>query len=162
MTTLTATNPWTAMNFRNRSVRMMALLGLAAAGLGLANIAHARDNVSISLGMGVPVTQLGAANAYPAYPVYSQPQVIYQPQVVYQQPQPVYQQPQPVYYPQQPVYYQRPQVIYQPQPVYYRYPHGHRHHGGGYNVQAPRQAPIYRPGYGPATGPGYAPVYFQR
>jgi hypothetical protein len=120
--------------------RSLALAGaaatLAVAAMGFAGAAQARDNVSFSVGIGVPGVQVGVTNAYPVYQ------------------QPVYVQPAPVYYQPAPVYYPRP-VYVVPQPVYYGRPHGHRH-GGGYYVQAPR------PGYG--YGPGYraAPVYYQR
>ncbi len=112
---------------------------LAVAAFGFAGAAQARDNVSFSVGIGVPGVQVGVTNAYPVYtqPVYQQP--------VYVQPAPVYVQPRPVYYSPQPVYVA-------PQPVYLR---PGRHHGyrGGYYVQGPR------PGY---YAPGYAPVYYRR
>ena len=126
-----------------------ALLALGA--LGFAGAAQARDNVSFSVGIGVPGLVVGASNAYPVYtqPVYSQP--------VYVQPQPVYVQPRPVYVQPAPVYVQPAPVYYQNAPVYYGRPHGHGHRGGGYYVQAPR------PGYGPGYyGQRYAPVYYQR
>lgn len=121
---------------------------LAVAALGFAGAAQARDNVSFSVGIGVPGVQVGVTNAYPVYsqPVYSQP-VYVQSQPVYVQPQPVYVQPAPVYVRPRPVYYGQP--VYVAPPVYYGRPH-HRH--GGYYVQAPR------PGY----GHGYAPVYYRR
>lgn len=111
---------------------------LALAALTLAGAAHARDNISFSVGVGVP---LGVSNAYP---VYSQP--LYQQQPVFVQQQPVYVQPTPIYVPR-PVYYGQP-VYIESQPVYYGRPHGHGHHGG-YYVQAPQgygYAPIYRGG----------------
>lgn len=113
---------------------------LAVAAFGFAGAAQARDNVSFSVGIGVPGVQVGVTNAYP---VYQQP--------VYVQPAPVYVQPRPVYVPR-PVYYGPQPVYYAPQPVYVRpgRHHGHRH--GGY-VQGPR------PGY---YAPGYAPVYYHR
>ncbi|MEO7886259.1 MAG: hypothetical protein ABI893_05620 [Polaromonas sp.] len=127
----------------NRSVALAgAAATLALAAMGFAGAAQARDNVSFSVGIGVPGVQVGVTNAYP---VYQQP--------VYAQPAPVYYQPAPVYYQPRPVYVRPAPVYVVPQPVYYGRPHGHRHHGG-YYVQAPRQ------GY----GPGYraAPVYYQR
>ncbi len=114
---------------------------LAVAAFGFAGAAQARDNVSFSVGIGVPGVQVGVTNAYP---VYSQP-VYVQPAPVYVQPAPVYVQPRPVYYGPQPVYYA-------PQPVYVRPGRHHGHRGNGYYVQAPRH------GY----GPGYAPVYYSR
>ena len=126
---------------------------LALAAMGFANTAHARDNVTFSVGIGVPGVVVGATNAYP---VYSQPQVIYtQPQPVYVQPRPVYVQPAPVYYQSAPVYYQPAPVYAVPQPIYYSRPHGwkHGHHQGGWKNQG-----YHRQG----QGQGYAPVYYQR
>ena len=144
-----------------------ALLALGA--MAFAGAAQARDNVSFSLGIGVPGVVVGANNAYPVYvqPVYSQPvysQPVYaQPvysQPVYPQPvypQPVYVQPRPVYVQPAPFYVQPAPVYYQNAPMYYGRPHGHGHRGCGYYVQAPR------PGYGPGYyGQRYAPVYYQR
>ncbi len=127
---------------------LMAVLSLAA--LSFAGAAHARDNVTFSVGIGGPGVLVGATNAYPVYS---------QPQPVYVQPRPVYVQPAPVYYQQAPVYYSRPPVYVVPQPVYYGRPpgwygHHHRHHDerrGAYYQQAPQ-------GY----GPGYGQVYYQR
>jgi len=118
----------------NRSVALAgAAATLALAAMGFAGAAQARDNVSFSVGIGVPGVQVGVTNAYP---VYQQP--------VYVQPAPVYYQPAPVYYQPRPVYVQPAPVYYAPQPVYYGRPHGHRHHGGYY------------------AQPGYAPVYYRR
>ncbi|MES2911495.1 MAG: hypothetical protein V4718_08920 [Pseudomonadota bacterium] len=116
---------------------------LAVAAFGFAGAAQARDNVSFSVGIGVPGVQVGVTNAYP---VYQQP--------VYVQPAPVYVQPRPVYVPR-PVYYGPQPVYYAPQPVYVRpgRHHGHGHKHGGHYVQAPRS------GY---YAPGYAPVYYPR
>lgn len=122
---------------------VMTILSLAA--LSFAGAAHARDNVTLSVGIGVPGVLVGATNAYP----------------VYSQPQPVYVQPAPVYYQQAPVYYSRPPVYAVPQPVYYGRPpgwygrhHKHRHDDddrderrGGYYQQSPY---------------GYGQVYYRR
>lgn len=124
----------------NLSTRRAGLIAatLAVAAVGFAGSAQARDNVSFSVGIGVPGVQVGVTNAYPVYPqpVYQQPiyqQPVYQ-QPVYVQPAPVYVQPRPVYYAPQPVYIA-------PQQVYYTRP-GHRHgHRGGY--YAPAYAPVY-------------------
>lgn len=134
----------------------MALLVLGA--MGFASNAHARDNVSFSVGIGVPGVAVGVNNAYPVYsqPVYSQP-IYVQPRPVYVQPQPVYLQPRHVYVQPVPVYVQPAPVYYQNAPVYYGRPHGHGHHGGGYYVQTPR--PAYGPGF---SRQRYAPVYYQR
>ncbi|MEO6016744.1 MAG: hypothetical protein ABIP46_05770 [Polaromonas sp.] len=125
----------------NKSNRTVAMAGVAAtlalAAMGFAGAAQARDNVSFSVGIGVPGVAVGVTNAYP---VYQQP--------VYVQPAPVYYQPAPVYYRPAPVYYQPAPVYVAPQPVYYGRPHGwHGRHGGGYYV-APQR--------------GYAPVYYGR
>ena len=114
---------------------------LAVAAFGFAGAAQARDNVSFSVGIGVPGVHVGVTNH--AYPVYRAP-VYVQPAPVYVQPRPVYV-PRPVYYGPQPIYYSAPPVYVRPG----RH-HGHRH--GGY-VQAPG------PGY---YAPGYAPVYYPR
>jgi hypothetical protein len=126
---------------------------LALAAMSFANTAHARDNVTFSVGIGVPGVVVGASNAYP---VYTQPQVVYtQPQVIYTQPRPVYVQPAPVYYQPAPVYYPAPRVYVAPQPIYYGRPHGwkHGHHEGGWQNQGDGRG-YYRQ--------GYAPVYYQR
>lgn len=132
-----------------------AMLALAA--LVFAGQAEARDNVSLSIGVGVP---LGVSSVYPAYPVYQQP-VYVQPQVVYQEPAPVYyQQPRPVYYQQSRPVYLQPQVIYQqPQPIYYGRPH-HGHHGGGYYVQGLRHGNGHGNGYNHGYARGAVPVYY--
>ena len=139
-----------------------ALLVLGA--IGFTGNAHARDNVSFSVGTGVPGVAVGARNNnYPVYlqPVYTQPvypQPVYvQPHPVYVQPQPIYIQPRPVYVQPAPIYVQPAPVYYQIAPVYYARPYGHKHHGRGYYVQAPR------PGYGPGfSGQRYVPVYYKR
>ena len=75
--------------------------------------AHARDNISFSIGIqspGVYYTQTA--------PVY------YSPQPVYVQPQPVYVQPQPVYVQPAPVYVQPAPVYVQPASYGYYYDNG--------------------------------------
>ncbi len=116
-----------------KASRSTALAGVAAtlavAAMGFAGAAQARDDVSFSIGIGVPGVQIGVSNAYP---VYQQP--------VYVQPAPVYHAPAPVYYPRPvyvrpaPVYYAPAPVYYAPAPVYYGPRHGHKHgrgHGHG-------------------------------
>ena len=132
----------------NRSVAIAGGAAvLAVAAMGFAGSAHARDNVSFSVGIGVPGVQVGVTNAYP---VYSQPVYV---------PQPVYVQPAPVYVPR-PVYVQPAPVYYQTQPVYVQPPYGrahgwHRKHGhNGYYAQ-PAPGPV-------VYGRGYAPVYYGR
>ena len=75
--------------------RALVAATLAVGGLAATSAAHARSDVSLSIGIGAPI---GA-------PVYVQPQPVYvQPQPVYVQPRPVFVQPQPVYVQPQPVY----------------------------------------------------------
>ena len=125
-----------------------ATAALALAAMGFSGGAQARDNVSFSIGIGLPGVQVGVTNAYP---VYSQP-VYVQPQPVYYLPQPVYMQPQPVYVQPWSVYVQRPPVYVVPAPVYYRgghrghgYGHGHRHEGYQAYEHVPRG--FQPPGY---------------
>lgn len=109
------------------SIRTLLIAGasaaVAVAAMGFSGGAHARSDVSFSIGIGTPGLVIGASNAYPVYsaPVYSQPAYGYYPQPVYGQPQPVYVQPRPFYNPH-PIYVQAP-VYVAPPPVYY---------GGGY------------------------------
>lgn len=106
------------------SSRTLLMAGAAAvlsvAALGFSSAAHARGDVSFSVGVSVPGVVVGVSNAYPVYtqPVYSQPVYGYQPQPVYVQPRPVYRP----YYVQAPVYVAPP-------PVYYRGGHHYRHDG---------------------------------
>ena len=128
----------TTANNKQRSALMAGTAAtLAVAAFSFAGAAQARDNVAFSVGIGVPVVQVGVSNAYP---VYTQQQPVYVQQApIYVQPAPVYVQPRTVYY-----------NTYG-QPVYYE----HRHHGhwrGGY----------YQRPYGPGYGSGYAPVYYER
>lgn len=168
------TAKYAALATRSGLLTGSALL-LAVAGLGFAGAAQARDNVSFSVGIGLPGVVVGASNTYPVYtqpvytqpvysqsvysqPVYVQPRPVYiQPQPVYIQPRPVYVQPAPFYVQPAPVFVQQAPVYYPAAPVYYGRPHGDRHHGGGYYVQGPR------PGYGQGYyGQRYAPVYYRR
>ena len=119
------------------SSRTLLMTGAAAvlsiAAMGFSSGAHARGDVSFSVGVSTPGVVIGVSNAYPVYtsPTYG----YHQPAYGYY-PQPVYVQPQPVYRPH-PVYVQAP-VYLAPPPVYYRggynYRHdghrGHRGHGG--------------------------------
>jgi len=168
MKTAIRSHPANATSSRKAFIAGSAAM-LALAALAFAGQAEARDNVSLSIGIGVPGVQLGASSGYPAYPVYQQP-VYVQPQVYHQQPAPVYyQQPRPVYIQPRHVYAQ-PQVIYQqPQPFYDERPH-HRRHGGGYYMQGPRHGNGDGYGHGHGHGNGYkkgyardaVPVYYVR
>jgi hypothetical protein len=100
-----------------------ATAALAFAALGFSGGAYARNDVSFSVGVGLPGVQVGVTNGYPMYSA----------QPVYVQPQPVYVQPRPVYMQPAPVYMQGPPVYVAPAPVYYGRPYGwdrrHGHHG---------------------------------
>lgn len=128
----------TALQVRRSALMAGAAAALAIAAMGFTGAADARDDVSFSVGIGVPGVSFGATNAYP---VYAQP--------VYVEPQPVYVQPRPVYVQPAPIYYRQPPVYVQPAPVYYGAPqayygnpgwghrgwherreHGERGHGG--------------------------------
>ncbi len=111
--------------------RFVATAAVAVAALGAASVAHARSDVTWSIGISSPG-------------VYVQPAPVYVPQPVYVQPRPVYVQPPPIYVQPAPVYYP-PQIVYTQPPAYgyYYYSpdwrraewerrHGwrHRHHHG--------------------------------
>lgn len=117
------------------STRAMLLAGavLSVAAMGFSTGAHARGDVSFSIGIATPGVVIGASNAYPVYtsPAYGQPVYGYQQQ-------PVYVQPQPVYRPH-PIYVQAP-IYVAPPPVYYRGGHHYRHpgnqgHGNGHGYR---------------------------
>ena len=83
--------------------RGLAVVGLVAGTWALsAGAAHARGDVTWSVGVNGPGVTIGASNA---------PAVVYQPPAYYYEPRPVVVQPAPVYY-------QRPPVIYSPPVVY--------------------------------------------
>lgn len=85
---------------KSLSAKPLVAAVLAFGALAAASAAHARSDVSWSIGVHLPFG-------------YAQPAPVYvQPQPVYVQPQPVYVQPQPVYV--------------QPRPVYHGHHHGHR------------------------------------
>ncbi len=91
------------MSSASLSKRLAAAAAIAFAALGVASNAHARTDVSFSIGIQVPGVYVQPA------PVY------YQPQPVYVQPRPVYVQPQPIFMQAVPTYYQpRPVVVQQP------------------------------------------------
>lgn len=163
----------------------VAATALALAAIGFAGTAQARDNISFSVGVGLPGIQLGVNNAYPVYtqsqPVYVQPQPVYiqsrpvyvqpaptyiqqrpvyvQPAPVYIQPRSVYVQPAPIYVQPRPVYYNAPPVYVVPQPVYQGRPHhfnrGWRNGNNGHYGEERRD------GYG-RSGQGYSSVYYSR
>ena len=122
---------------------------LALAAMGFAGAARARDNVSISVGIGVlPGVQIGASNIYPVYN------------------QPVYVRPAPVYYQRAPVYYTAPPVYVVQQPVYHQRQHGWKHgHYKKHNKHNKHDRDDDRHGGYQQRGyysQGYAPVYYQR
>ena len=118
------------------SSRTLLMAGAAAvlsiAAMGFSSGAHARGDVSFSVGVSTPGVVIGVSNAYPVYtsPTYGyhQPAYGYYPQPVYVQPQPVYR-PHPVYV-QEPVYLAPPPVYYRGGHHYRHDEHGHRGHGG--------------------------------
>ena len=163
MMTMAKTNSMARTRLAHRMLMAGSAAALALVALGFSNTAQARDNVTFSVGIGLPGIVVGASNAYP---VYSQPQVVYvqpqpvyvQPRTIYVQPRPVYVQPAPVYYQSAPVYY-GPQPIYAvPQPMYYGRPHedkhGHHKKHGWKNKDHDDRRGHERH--------GYAPVYYQR
>ena len=153
----------TSITFTSPAQRLLiagSTAALALVALGFASNAQARDNVTFSVGIGVPGVVIGATNAYP---VYSQPQVVYvQPQPVYVQPRPIYVQPAPVYYQPAPVYYSPQPVYAAPQPMYYGRPHEgkHAHHKKhGWKIKDHYNHGYQGQGH---QNHGYAPVYYQR
>lgn len=107
------------------TVRRTWLAAAASAGVAMALMlgatnALARDNVTWSVGIGVPGVVLGASNAGSVY---------YSPPPAYYAPAPVYRAPPPAYYAPPPVVY-APPVIYAPQRPYWGGRHErweHRH-----------------------------------
>ena len=68
-------------------------------GFAAASAAHARSDVSFSVGLNVPGVYVQPAPVYvPPAPVYVQPAPVYRPAPVYVQPAPVYVRPAPIYY----------------------------------------------------------------
>ncbi len=87
---------------RIASARILASAAVAFAAFAGASAAHARTDVTLSIG--IPFG--------------------------YVQPAPVYYEPAPVYYEPRPVYVQPRPVYVQPQPIYYYDGHrGHKHRG---------------------------------
>ena len=145
----TLTKTLTQPGYRMMVAATSAALALAA--MSFAGTSHARDNVTISVGIGVPGVVIGASNAYPVYS---------QPRPVYVQPRPVYVQPAPIYYQPAPVYYAAPQPVYLGRPHGWKHGHYKKHdkhddddddrgHKRGHNRS------YYSQGY-------YGPVYYQR
>ena len=91
----------------SHSKRFLAVAALAVAAMGAATVAHARSDVTWSIGISSPG-------------VYVQPPPVYYPPpppVYYQPPPPVYYRPRPVYVQPAPVYVQ-PRVVYAQPPAY--------------------------------------------
>ena len=81
------------------SAKPLVAAALAMGALAAGTAAHARSDVSFSIGVHLPFGHVQPA------PVYVQPPPVYvQPQPVYVQPQPVYVQAQPVYVQPRPAY----------------------------------------------------------
>lgn len=75
------------------ATRALATVAVVLGGFAAASAAHARSDVSFSIGLNLP-----GVYAQPA-PVYVQPAPVYtRPAPVYVQPAPVYVQPAPIYY----------------------------------------------------------------
>lgn len=131
-----------------RSAMLVATATLAVAAMGFAGAAQARDNISWSIGIGIPGPVVSVGNVGSIYP---QP-VYVQPPPVYIQPAPVYVQPSPRYYDPRPVFVRPAPIYLAPQPIYYERERRHGHHrdydGGNYGQ---------RNGY----GQGYGEVYYQ-
>jgi hypothetical protein len=94
----------------SNSVKSLAVAFVAAAAFGGATAAHARSDVSFSIGINSPSPVYVEPAPAPVYvqpaPVYAPPQVVYAPPQVVYAPQPVYVQPAPVY--------AQPRVVYGP------------------------------------------------
>ncbi len=89
------------------SAKSLVIAAVALGAAGLASAAHARSDITFSIGVNAPYgyVQPSYDYVYPAYG-YAQPAPVYvEPQPVYVQPQPVYVQPQPVYVQPETVYY---------------------------------------------------------
>ncbi len=99
------------------SAKSLVVAAVALGAVGLASVAHARTDVTFSIGVNAPYGYV-----QPAYG-YAEPATVYvDPQPVYVQPQPVYVEPQPVYLEPQPVYVQ-------PRTVYYGHERRWEHRG---------------------------------
>lgn len=107
---------------------------ITIAALGTASGAHARSDVSFSIGIHVPGVHVQAAPVYvQPRPVYIQPRPVYvQPRPIYVQPRPVYVQPAPIYMQPRPIFVQRPTTIYYDQRPPWHRGKGHHKHGHGY------------------------------
>ncbi len=102
------------------SRRFAAATALVFVVLGVASGAHARSDVTFSIGIQVPGVYAQPAPFYTEPPrFYYQPQTVYvQPAPVYVPPPRVYYQPQTVYVQPAPVYAPPPRIYYQPQTIY--------------------------------------------
>ena len=154
------------MNTSLKTLRADKLAGaaaaLAVAAMGFASSVQARDNISWSIGVGIPGTVVNVGNAggyYPQpvyvqrHPGYVQQQPVYvQSRPIYVQPQPVFVQPGPIYYQPRPVFVRPVPEYLAPQPVYYGRPHDRQWRKGGDYLQ--NQSNQY--------GPGYGHVHYQR
>jgi hypothetical protein len=79
------------------SAKPLLAAAVAFSALAAGTAAHARTDIGVSIGFGVPYGYVQPA------PVYVQPRPVYvQPQTFYVQPQPIYVQPQPIYHRHQP------------------------------------------------------------
>lgn len=127
---------WARTSALARGLTLAALAAGAWALSTAATQAHARDNISWSIGIGSPGVSVGVSNypvyghAYPVYeeryPVYVERRPIYQRPIIVQ-PRPVVVYPQPVYVKPRPYY--RAGWGHGPRWDDRRHGHGHRHHG---------------------------------
>lgn len=127
----------TFMTKRDLSRSVLMASTFAVMTFGIASAAHARDNVSLSIGINVP----GVVYPSYAYPVYTQP--------------PVYVQPRPVYVQPAPVYYSGP-------PAYYVAPHGWKHGHYKKHKKHDRDDDDYYERHDGYQRGYYAPIYYKR
>ncbi len=137
MKTASLKTHWARTSALARGLTLVALTASAWVASTAATLAHARDNISWSIGIGSPGVAVGVSNyppvyghAYPVYeeryPVYQERRPIYQRPIVVH-PRPVVVYPQPVYV--QPRPYYRSNWGHGPRWDDRRYGHGHRKHG---------------------------------
>lgn len=105
---------WARTSALARGLTLAALAASAWALSTAATQAHARDNISWSIGIGSPGVAVGVSNYPPvygnAYPVYEQRYPVYEERY------PVYEERRPIY--QRPIVVERRPVVVYPQPIY--------------------------------------------
>ncbi|MDP3166074.1 MAG: hypothetical protein Q8N06_11575 [Hydrogenophaga sp.] len=137
---------WARTSALARGLTLAALAASAWAMSTVATQAHARDNISWSIGVNSPGVAVGVSN-YP--PMYGNRYPVYEERY------PVYEERRPIY--QRPIVVERHPVMVYPQPIYVqprpyyrsnwghgprwddrRYGHGHRGHGHGHGHRGGR------------------------